>query len=105
METNYWPLVLIVIIPLFFWLRVKAMNMRREMVTARCAGCGEDQKLWRVMNFTCKHCSTDNRFLDDAGIPLASAATYECQACGEKNFVGILTCTACGKGNPAGIPT
>lgn len=103
---NIWPLIaaLFLIIPVFFWLRVRAMNKRKKMVTARCKRCGTDVVLSKVENFKCQECGSVNLFLDEDGKPLSLVRTYRCEACREENFVGIVTCTGCGKANREGVP-
>lgn len=103
---NLWPLafVVVLIVPVFFWLRVRAMNRRKGMVTARCKRCGTDVYLKQVENFKCQECGSVNLFVDGDGKPLSLVRTYTCEACGEENFVGIVTCTACGKANREGVP-
>lgn len=106
MDMEYlWLVIIAVIVPIFFWYRVREMNRRKEMVHTRCFHCHADQKLKKVMNYSCTECGKLNRFFDDEGIPMPSARRYDCLACGSENFVGILTCRSCGKANQAGIPT
>lgn len=107
METDHsWIILLVifVVIPFFFWFRVRSINRRKELVTVRCPHCDTDQRLRKVQNYTCRKCGTPTRFFDDEGSPLNGVNTYQCEACGGENFMGVLTCTACGKGNQAGLP-
>lgn len=102
---NFWVIaLLIVVIPLFFWLRVKAYNLRKKSVSVRCPHCRKDQRLATLSNYTCKHCGQSVEFLDDDGTVKSTTAYYTCAACGEKNYIGVLTCTGCGLANPKGIP-
>jgi DNA-directed RNA polymerase subunit RPC12/RpoP len=102
---NIWVIALmIVVIPLFFWMRVSSINKRKKGVTVRCPHCEKDQRLEKLRNYVCEKCDTSVAFFDEQGDPLKEITYYECMACQEKNFMGILTCTACGMANKAGIP-
>lgn len=103
---SLWPIAIValLIIPLFFWLRVRTINKRKKMVDVRCKTCGMDIRLPEVQNFKCEECGSVNLFLDEDGKPLKMVRTYTCEACGSENFVGVLTCTACGKTNKEGVP-
>lgn len=97
--------VLIVIaIPLFFWLRVRTINKRKKGSSVRCPYCGLDQRLDLLANYDCKSCKKSVDFFDQEGTPLPDIRYYNCEACGERNFEGVITCTACGLANPEGIP-
>jgi hypothetical protein len=102
---NYWLLVVLaVLLPLFFWLRVKSYNKRKNQVNARCPHCGTDQRIPAVENYECKNCNIEVRFFNDDGTVGEGTEFYTCDACGEENIVGILTCTGCGLANTKGIP-
>lgn len=102
---NIWVIgLLIVVIPLFFWMRVKAINKRKKGVTARCPYCEKDQRLSELGNYRCVACKEEVVFFDSDGTVKSDMVYYTCASCGERNFKGILTCTACGLANQAGIP-
>jgi len=80
------------------------MNKQKRGVSVRCPHCEKDQRLEKVRNYTCVRCQQKVDFFDPDGTVKVDVKYYTCQACGEKNFVGILTCTGCGLANPGGIP-
>jgi len=104
MDNTWLIIVMVALVPVFFWARVRRYNRGKKSVTARCPQCGSDNQLSEVQNYTCNQCGSSIVFFDEEGNVDASVEYYDCEACGEKNFVGILTCTGCGLANTKGIP-
>ena len=97
-------ILLLIIVPLSFWFRVRTINRRKSQVFLRCPKCHADQRLAILRNYHCKQCGDLVRFFDDEGTQLLGAETYQCEACDSTNFVGVVVCTVCGMGNQAGVP-
>lgn len=101
---NIWLIgFLILIIPVFFWLRVKAYNIRKKSVNVCCPSCGNNQRLPNLKNYRCRKCGYEVEFFTKNGTTSPTVKTYHCMACGAENFKGVITCTACGLANPAAI--
>ncbi len=96
--------LMVISIPLFFWLRVRAINKRKKGATVRCPECGTDQRLKVLGNYTCLSCKAVVRFYNSNGDAIERIPMYFCVACQAENFKGVLTCHACGLANPQGIP-
>lgn len=103
MESIHVVFTLIVVVPLFFWYRVWAINKRKNSVTVECPHCGRDQRLAKLQNYNCVKCETRVVFFDERGEPLKTLEVYKCQACGTANFKGIITCVGCGLANRKAI--
>ncbi|HCX22838.1 MAG: hypothetical protein CMB80_26870 [Flammeovirgaceae bacterium] len=99
MDKSVIGLILLLIIPLFFWYRVRSINRRKKSATVKCPNCGKDQRLPELQNYRCKYCETPVYFFNEHGKALANAAYYNCQACDARNFKGVITCTECGLAN------
>lgn len=101
---NLWVIgVLIVIVPLFFWYRVKSINKIKKGVTVRCPECHRDQRLDKLSNYTCTNCKSFIRYYTDEGTALDTVEYYKCLACGARNFKGVITCTECGLANQSAV--
>lgn len=101
---NLWLVVsLVLIIPLFFWLRVKAYNIRKKSVMVGCPLCGHNQRLRELKNYECQKCKEEVAFYNEDGSPNQTVEYYQCMACGAQNFKGVITCTACGLANPHSV--
>lgn len=91
--------ILLVVVPLFFWYRVKTINQRKNSVTVKCPHCNRDQRLSEVANYSCVKCNGYVVFFEEDGSPKKDAGSYKCRACGWVNFKGVVTCTGCGLAN------
>ena len=91
MQSYYLILVMIVVIPFFFWFRVRSYNKRKNSVAVRCPYCSKDQRISELEGYTCSGCNKDVKL---------GGETYLCKACGASNYKGVITCTECGLANP-----
>ncbi|MFY0606967.1 MAG: hypothetical protein JXR10_09635 [Cyclobacteriaceae bacterium] len=96
--------LMVISIPLFFWLRVRTINRRKKGATVRCPECQTDQRLEVLRNYTCRNCEAEVKFFNNNGDMIDHIPMYTCAACQAENFKGVLTCQACGLANPQGIP-
>ena len=97
---NFWVIIiLLVVIPLFFWYRVKSINKVKRGVTVRCPSCAHDQRLDKLQNYSCTKCEKQVVFYKEDGTTVDNLEMYKCLACGAINFKGVITCTECGLAN------
>ncbi len=101
---NIWVIVtLMIVIPLFFWYRVRSINKIKKGVTVRCPNCSNDQRLDKLQNYSCAKCDHVILFYKEDGTATDSVSYYNCLACGAENFKGVITCTECGLANQSAV--
>lgn len=107
MESESYFLIglLLLVIPLFFWYRVRTFNKQKHTIAVKCRACGAIQRIGELANYTCKKCSSHIQFMDEQGVVLDSLAHYQCVACGQENPKGVLTCIGCGLANAEQLST
>ncbi len=94
--TLLYAIIFLVVIPLFFWSRIKYVNKRRDSVKSQCPNCKHIQRLDAIENYTCINCGTNVVYINELGARIDDDV-YNCSVCGTANLNGIVNCTICGK--------
>ncbi len=77
----FYVLLVFVLLPLFFWYRVRYVKRRIDNVKSKCTSCGHIQRLAQVEDYDCRKCGYRIVYLDENG-ERRKDKIYICDGCG-----------------------